>query len=45
MLEGHWWVRECLYGDILYDDLFGGDLDTFIQMDGRVGDGYHGLFR
>ena len=44
MLESKWWVEECLYGDILYDDLFGGSLDVFIQVSGGVWYGDHRLF-
>ena len=40
MLEGEWWVRDCLYRDILYDDVFGGGLDTFVH----VGRGYWGVW-
>ena len=30
LLEGKWWVGECLYGDILYDDVFSGCLNVFV---------------
>ena len=40
MLEGEWWVRDCLYRDILYDDVFSGGLDAFVHM----GRGYWGVW-
>ena len=34
LLEGEWWVGDCLYRDILYNDVLGGGLGALVYMSG-----------